>query len=103
MEKNLATLIEALNQTKSKISEKKEQLRTVFFDGESGEGLVIATLTGNKKLVNIAIDDSLLNDNIVLEEHLITAINNALDKVSELKEKEISSIKKEGFPYVLNF
>ncbi|WP_152287365.1 YbaB/EbfC family nucleoid-associated protein [Flavicella marina] len=103
MEKNAKEILSELEKTQAKIVSKKEHLRTVFIDGESGNGLVVATITGNKKVVNIAIDDSVLNNRSVLEEHLITALNDALDKASDIREKEISNIKKEEFPYVLNF
>jgi DNA-binding protein YbaB len=100
MEKDAAHLLKELNDTQSKISIKKEHLRTVYMDGLSGEGLVVATVTANKQVVNIAIDDTVLNDKVLLEEHLITALNNALEKASDLREKEISIIKREGFPYI---
>jgi len=103
MEKSAEIILNKLKETESKISIKKEHLRTVYVDGISGDGLVITTLTGNKQVVNIAIDDSILTDKNTLEEHLITALNNALAKVSELREKEISAIKKEEFPDLLDF
>lgn len=103
MEKDTATLLSELKKTQAEISAKKEHLRTVFIDGESGDGLVVTTITANKQVVNIAIDDSVLGDKNVLEEHLITALNNALDKVSVIRETEITAIKTKGFPYGIDF
>jgi DNA-binding YbaB/EbfC family protein len=103
MEENAQKILDELKKTQVKISEKKEHLRTVFIDGTSGDGLVIATITGNKKIINIAIDASVLDDKLVLEEHLIIALNDALSKASIIRESEITKIKREGFPYVLDF
>ena len=103
MEKDAANLLKELKKTQIEISSKKEHLRTVFIDGESGDGLVVTTITANKQVVNIAIDNSLLTDKNLLEEHLITALNNALEKASEVRESEISMIKKQGFPYGIDF
>ena len=103
MEKDAESLLNELKQTQVEILAKKEHLRTVFIDGESGNGLVVTTITGNKKVVNIAIDDTVLANKNILEEHLITALNDAIDKASKLRETEISDIKKQGFPYILNF
>jgi DNA-binding protein YbaB len=44
-----------------------------------------------------------LDDKLVLEEHLIIALNDALSKASIIRESEITKIKREGFPYVLDF
>lgn len=103
MVKDAASLLSELKQTQVEIVAKKEHLRTVYIDGESGEGLVVATITANKQVVNIAIDDSVLGNKNVLEEHLISALNNALEKASVIRETEISTIKKQGFPYGLDF
>lgn len=103
MEKDSTHLLTELQKTQTKIISKKEHLRTVFIDGESGNGTVVATITGNKQIVNIAIDESLLSNKNQLEEHLITALNDALNKASDLREKEITAIKEEGFPYLKEF
>jgi DNA-binding protein YbaB len=103
MKKDTLLLLTELKKTQTKIISKKEHLRTVFIDGESGNGTVVATITGNKQIVNIAIDESLLTNKTQLEEHLITALNNALTKASNLREKEITAIKEVGFPYLKEF
>lgn len=103
MEKDTTSLLNELQATQTKIISKKEHLRTVFVDGESGDGAVVATITGNKQIVNIAIDESLLSNKTQLEEHLITALNDAINKASDIREKEISAIKQEGFPYLKEF
>ncbi|MDG1805319.1 YbaB/EbfC family nucleoid-associated protein [Flavicella sp.] len=103
MVKDAESLLNELKQTQVEIVAKKEHLRTVFIDGESGNGLVVATITANKQIVNIAIDSSVMDDKTVLEEHLITALNNALSKASDVRESEITKIKQSGFPYGLDF
>tara|TARA_B100000809_G_scaffold193526_1_gene192469 strand:+ start:6681 stop:6992 length:312 start_codon:yes stop_codon:yes gene_type:complete len=103
MKKDTTLLLTELKETQTKIISKKEHLRTVFIDGQSGNGSVVATITGNKQIVNIAIDESLLSNKTALEEHLIIALNDAMNKASQLREKEITAIKEKGFPYLKEF
>ena len=103
MKKQTKEILKNLKEAQTKISLKKERLETVFIDGHSGDGTVVVTITGNKEVVNIAIDDSVLTNSEQLEEHLITALNNAIDKATKNKENEIANLQKEGYPYVLNF
>ena len=103
MKKQTKEILKNLKEAQTKISLKKERLETVFIDGQSGDGTVVVTITGNKEVVNIAIDDSILMNSKQLEEHLIAALNNAIDKATRNKEDEISKLRKEGYPYILNF
>ena len=103
MKKQTKEILKNLKEAQTKISLKKERLETVFIDGQSGDGTVVVTITGNKEVVNIAIDDSILMNSKQLEEHLIAALNNAIDKATRNKEDEISKLRKEGYPFILNF
>jgi len=52
----------------------------VMVDGEAGNGLVVVTVTANRQIKNLAIDDELLEDKEALEDYLILALNKALEK-----------------------
>lgn len=87
-----------LKEAQAKMEETKKRLDTVMVDGDSGNGMVVVTVTANKEVKNIAIDDELLEDKEALEDYLILALNNALDKAGKIHEAEIAAVAKDGLP-----
>lgn len=87
-----------LKEAQAKIEETKARLNTVMVDGESGNGAVIVTVTGNREVKNIAIDDELLEDKEALEDYLIIALNKAILKANEINEAEMAAAAKGGLP-----
>ncbi|MDH3321918.1 MAG: YbaB/EbfC family nucleoid-associated protein [Flavobacteriaceae bacterium] len=87
-----------LKEAQAKIEETKIRLNTVMVDGESGNGTVVATVTANREVKNIAIDDSLLEDKEALEDYLIIALNKAITKANQINEAELAAAAKGGMP-----
>jgi DNA-binding YbaB/EbfC family protein len=92
-----------LKEAQVKIEETKMRLNTVMVDGESGNGDVIVTITGNREIKNIAIDDELLKDKEALEDYLIIALNNAIEKANQINETEMAAAAKDGLPDIPGF
>lgn len=63
-------------------------------DGDAGNGMVIVTITANREVKNIAIDDELLEDKEALEDYLILALNKAIDKANKINESEMAAAAK---------
>jgi DNA-binding YbaB/EbfC family protein len=97
---DMSEMMGKLKEAQKKVEETKERLNTVFVDGESGNGMVVATVTANRKIVNIAIDDAVLNDKEELEDHLIVALNNALEKATAINDQEMAAAAKGGLPNI---
>ena len=87
-----------LKEAQAKIEETKKRLDTVYVDGESGNGTVVVTVTANREVKNIAIDDSLLEDKEALEDYLIIALNKAIEKANAVNEAEMAAAAKDGMP-----
>jgi len=87
-----------LKEAQAKIEETKKRLDTVYVDGESGNGSVVVTLTANREVKNIAIDDALLDDKEALEDYLIIALNKAIEKANAVNEAEMAAAAKDGMP-----
>lgn len=87
-----------LQEAQVKIEETKNRLNTIFVDGESGNGKVIVTVTANREVKNIAIDDELLNNKEELEDYLIIALNDAIKKANDINETEMAAAAKDGMP-----
>jgi DNA-binding protein YbaB len=74
-----------LQEAQAKIEETKNRLNTIFVDGESGNEKVVVTVTANREVKNIAIDNELLNDKEELEDYLIGCIKRKMDEYGKNK------------------
>ena len=72
-----------IKETQKKVEETKGRLNTVMIDEESSDGLLKITLTANREIKSIAIDDSLLEDKEQLEDYLIITLNKAIEKATK--------------------
>lgn len=89
-----------LQETQKKVEETKKRLDTVLIDETSHDGKVKITLTANRTIKTIDIDDSLLNDKEELEDYLILTFNKAIEKATSVNEAELAAVAKEGMPNI---
>ncbi len=95
---DLSGMMDKLKEAQAKIEETKARLNTVLVDGESGNGKVKVTVTANREIRSIDIADDIFNEKDGLEDYLIIALNNALDKANEINEAEMAAAAKGGLP-----
>lgn len=89
-----------LKETQQKIEETKKRLDTVLVDEQSSDGLLKVTLTANRVVKSITIDDELLLDKEQLEDYLVLVMNKAIEKASSVNEAELGAVAKEGMPNI---
>lgn len=89
-----------IKETQKKVEATKERLNTVMIDEESADGLVKVTLTANREIKSISIDDSLLEDKEQLEDYLVLTLNKAIEKATKVNETELAAVAKEGMPNI---
>ncbi|MGH2665997.1 YbaB/EbfC family nucleoid-associated protein [Flavobacterium sp.] len=89
-----------LKEAQQKIEETKKRLDFVLIDEQSNDGLLKATVTANRKIKSITIDDSLLNDKEQLEDYLLLILNKAIVKASNINEAELAAAAKDGMPNI---
>ena len=89
-----------LKETQEKVKATKERLNTVMVDEKSSDGLLQVTLTANREIKTIAIDESLLQDKEQLEDYLILTLNKAIEKATQVNEAELGAVAKEGMPNI---
>lgn len=65
------------------------ELRNITVTGESGAGMVTATVNGLKELINLEIDSSIINkeDAEMMKDLIVAATNKAIEQ-AEVKSKE---------------
>lgn len=97
---DLMGMMGKLQETRQKIEETKKRLDTVLIDEQSSDGLLKVTLTANRELKSIAIDDSLLEDKEQLEDYLVLVLNKAIEKATNVNESELAAVAKDGMPNI---
>ena len=80
-----------LGEMKSKMAEAQEKIAEIRATGESGAGLVKATVNGTKKLLSLEIDSSLINadDAQMMKDLIVAAVNHAQSQADELAKAEM--------------
>lgn len=88
-----------LQEAQQKIEETKKRLDTVLID-EEASGKVKITVTANREIRSIQIDNSLLKDAEELEDYLVLTLNKALKRANEINEQEMAAAAKSGMPNI---
>jgi DNA-binding YbaB/EbfC family protein len=80
-----------MKEVQARIKEAQDNLIRVVAHGESGAGLVKATVNGKKQLVAIDIDQSLLksDDKVILQDLIVAAVNKANEEADVLAKEEM--------------
>ena len=97
---DLTGMMGKLKETQQKIEETKKRLDTVLVDEQSSDGLLKVTLTANRKIKSIDINESLLEDKEQLEDYLILVLNKAIEKATNVNEAELGAVAKDGMPNI---
>jgi hypothetical protein len=97
---DLMGMMGKLKETQKKVEETKKRLDTVFIDEKSSDEKVKITLTANRTIKSIHIDESLLQDKEELEDYLILTLNKAIERATQVNETELAAVAKEGMPNI---
>ncbi|UNY97998.1 YbaB/EbfC family nucleoid-associated protein [Zhouia spongiae] len=97
---DLMGMMGKLKETQKKIEETKNRLNTVMVDESSTDGLLKISLTANREIKSIEIDNTLLEDKEQLEDYLVLTLNKAIDKATKVNEAELGAVAKDGMPNI---
>ena len=86
---DIMSIMSKVKEAQAKIKEKQEQLVHLTAEAEAGAGLIKVKVNGQRRLIDISIDDSLVNleDKDMLKDLIVAATNKALEEV-DIKVKE---------------
>ncbi len=91
MNKNI---LRQAQQLQRRLNEAQEALENESVEASSGGGVVTATVSGKQKLLSIRIDPAAVDpdDVSMLEDLVLAAVNEAMDKAQELASRRIGAI-----------
>ena len=90
---NMAKMLKQAQDVQKKIENVQSELDDLQINGESGGGLVKATVNGKMELLDISLQDDILEeDKDMIEDLIISAVNNALSKAQEESQNRMNSV-----------
>ena len=91
MNKNI---LRQAQQMQKRLNEAQEALENESVEASSGGGVVTATVSGKQKLLSVRIDPAAVDpdDVSMLEDLVLAAVNEAMDKAQELASRRIGAI-----------
>ena len=93
-------MMNKLKETQNKVEATKLRLNTVLIDESSSDQKLKVTITANRTIKSITIEDELLNDKEMLEDYLILTLNKAIERATNVNETELAAVAKEGLPNI---
>lgn len=97
---DLSGMMDKLKQAQQKVEETKERLNTVLIDENGADGKIKVTVTANREIRAISVDNTLLQDAEELEDYLVLTLNKALKRAGEINEQEMAIAAKSGMPNI---
>ncbi len=87
-------LMQQAQAMQKELEKANEQINATVFEGSASNGLVKVTINGENRVLSVNIDPSILNpdDKEMIEDLIMIAVNDAVDKAEELKKDRFGSM-----------
>ena len=90
---NMSSMLKQAQQVQKQIEDVQNELDDLNIDGESGGGMVKATVNGKMELLNLNLQDDIFEeDKDLTEDLIISAINNAMSKAQEESQSRMNAV-----------
>ncbi|TGK38007.1 YbaB/EbfC family nucleoid-associated protein [Leptospira andrefontaineae] len=92
--KNASEIFSKMGEMRGKMEEIKKRISNLRVMGDAGAGMVQVTSTGDGAIVDVKINRTLFDseDNKMLEDLVMAATNDAIQKAKQAAEYELKSI-----------
>ena len=89
---NMSKMVKQAQQVQKQMENVQNELEDLKITGESGGGLVNATVNGKMEILNLNLQDEILNEEKdLIEDLIISAVNNALTKAQDESQTRMNS------------
>ena len=104
---NMGGMMKQIQKMQEKMAQVQASLETKTVVGESGGGMVKATINGKQQLVKLQIEKEVVNpeETDMLEDLILSAVNKGLEEASKMAQEEMSKATNGMMPNIpgLNF
>ena len=91
MKGGLGGLMKQAQQMQKNMQQAQAELATIEVEGQAASGMVKVSMSCSHEVRRISIDDSMLSDREMLEDLLVLALNDAVQKVAATTEQRMSA------------
>lgn len=94
MAKGMGDMMKQVAKMQRKMEEVQQELAEKTVEGSAGGGMVIVTANGNQDIISIKIEKEVVNpeDVEMLEELVLSAVNQAKEKAAELQAQSMGAL-----------
>ena len=90
-----------IQQLQEQMVKAQAELADEIVTGSAGGGVVTAVVTGDQKVLSVSLDPELIKDGDkeIIEDLILTAINQGLDESRKLAEQKLGPLAGGGLPF----
>jgi len=94
-------VMQQIQQLQEQMLKAQEQLAEEQVNGSAGGGAVQVVVTGDQRVLSVSVDPELIEDGDqeILEDLILTAINQGLDESRKLAESKLGPLAGQGLPF----
>ncbi|TFG48570.1 MAG: YbaB/EbfC family nucleoid-associated protein [Anaerolineales bacterium] len=94
-------VMQQIQQLQEQMIKAQEALAEEQVTGSAGGGAVTVVVTGNQRVLSVEVDAGLIEDGDqeILQDLILTAINQGLDKSRKLAEEKMGPLAGQGLPF----
>jgi len=89
----MKNILKKAQELQNQMEKAQQELNKIEIEGQSGGGMITAKVNGHKELINLNIDPDVLNeDKEMIEDLIVSAVNQALQSANKAAEEKMSSL-----------
>lgn len=90
----MGALLKQAQKMQEEIAKIKQELAGMKVSGSSGGGMVVVTANGRQQILDVKIDKEVIDtsDTEMLEDLIVAAVNQALERSSELANEQMNKV-----------
>lgn len=94
-------VMQQIQQLQEQMLKAQEELKNEVVSGSAGGGAVVVEVTGDQRVISVKVDPGLIEDGDqdLLQDLILTAVNQALDESRKLAEKKLGPLAGQGLPF----
>lgn len=96
MKGGMGNLMKQAQQMQENMKRAQAELANTEVEGQAASGMVKVTMTCRNDVKRVSIDDSLMDDREMLEDLIVTALNDAARKAEATSEARMSGLMPAG-------
>ncbi len=89
---NPMKMLQQVQQMQAKMAKVQKELETATVEASAGGGAVKAVVTGQQKLLSIVIEPEVAGDVEMLQDLVLAAVNEALDRSRDLASEKMGAV-----------